>query len=104
MTNAKYTQYRCKFEISISACILICPVELSSIVNAVAAVGFMSESAIESYLFGIIADNGGYVWSILMMIVILFIGLIISAIVHFIDIADNGPLHKTKINFCRKTK
>eukprot|EP01084_Bolivina_argentea_P044710 82262_1 len=76
----------------------VCPLELTSLITAVSSIGFMSGSAIESYLFGVIADRThGYRYSILMMVILLTIGLIISIIIHSIDIKTHGPLHKKQI-------
>eukprot|EP01084_Bolivina_argentea_P044711 82263_1 len=79
----------------------VCPLELTSLITAVSSIGFMSGSAIESYLFGLIADNTikthTYRYSILMMVILLTIGLIISIIIHSIDIKTHGPLHKKQI-------
>eukprot|EP01083_Nonionella_stella_P092309 258374_1 len=94
------------FAVSFTCLLLSCPMELSSIVNSVAAIGYMIASVIETDLFGVIADatrpisKGGshneYMWSVLMMIAFTFIGLILAIIVHVIDVAQDGPLHERK--------
>eukprot|EP01084_Bolivina_argentea_P098440 176914_1 len=74
---------------------MVCPLELTAIVNTVSCVGYMSGSALGSYLFGAIADQTDtYRWSIFMIAVLLIGGLIISIAVHVIDVKQNGLLHK----------
>jgi len=80
--------------VSFSCLFIVCPLELTAIVNTVAAIGFMVGSTIQSYCFGAIADIASYSYAIFMCLCLASIGLITAFIVFGLDYKVNGPLHK----------
>eukprot|EP01084_Bolivina_argentea_P117597 208809_1 len=83
------------FGVCFTCLFMVCPLELTSMVNTVSSIGCMVGSMIQSYLFGLIADEtDSFHWSILMVLSCLILGSLIAISVHFIDIIRDGSLHK----------
>ena len=88
--------------VSSFACLFtVTPVEYSSIANSITAFLFLLGSMLESYLFGILVVSGdnvegkNYNWSILMLNITIVVGLVCAISVHFLDVIEDGPLHKS---------
>ena len=87
MLISSWTGFTCLF--------MVCPLEVVPVVNTVNAIGFMLGSMVQSYLFGLLADEtGSYSASIFMCFVLLVFGLVLSVVVHALDVFEDGPLHK----------
>ena len=83
------------FGVCFTCLFLVCPLELTSIVNTVSSIGCMCGAMIQSYLFGFIADETlSYNGSIFMVFGCMVFGSLIAVSVHFIDLLRNGKLHK----------
>jgi len=83
------------FAAAFTCLFMVCPVEVVPVVNTVNSIAFMLGSMVQSYLFGFIADEtDSYSGSMLMCFVLMSIGLMLSVVVHALDVFEDGPLHK----------
>ncbi len=83
------------FGVCFTCLFMVCPLELTSIVNTVSSIGCMCGAMIQSYLFGFIADQTlSYNASIFMVFGCMVFGSLIAVSVYFIDVIRNGELHK----------
>jgi len=83
------------FAAAFTCLFMVCPLEVVPVVNTVNAIAFMLGSMLQSYFFGMVADEtGSYSLSIFMCFALLAIGLMLSVVVHALDVYEDGPLHK----------
>ena len=84
------------FATAFSCLFLVCSPQSVAMINMVTSIGTMLGCMIQSYLFGLIADEtGSYSGSIFLCLVPLAVGMVLSVVIHVIDVMDDGPLHKS---------
>ena len=86
--------------VAFGSLLVVTPIELTSVANSVCCVLCLLASMIQAYIFGILVidndetGNKNYKQSLWMLNILILIGLICAITVHWIDVIDDGPLHK----------